>query len=473
MTQFLLEMIIFAWDNSIAREFITSIIILFLVASLWFFWRPNWWGGKFATSTQPVIRANGPALLTSLGILGTFVGVFIGLQEFEIQKPDESLNQLLEGLKVAFATSITGLGLGLIFRIITVPFPERDETAKEEINNIAKALKEAVENGMGENIQKLDASIERLIEWQKNYMSQMKTLIQLFEDAKSGIDQTKDAIEKIEKHTGKIPEHLSAIEGIYGTLEQQAKKMEEFLKSLAEVREKAESALPHIEENIKSLTEGMKRSIDENVALLTERQGVHRQHLDDVKKAQEEALESYTGTMRKATQNVETSIEESVENLSTNMKNLIERSREQLAEQQAAQQTHFDNMKKVLEESYSQYKAGLEKMIETIEESMADLPSDLKKICDAQVVAIEKGARDMEVSFKTMVAKLENEIKASTGSIRESIHDTMESMVKRLSGMAIEFSENYEPILAQTRAFVKEFHDQVDSSKNNNIEGMP
>ena len=59
-----------------------------------------------------------PSILTSIGIFGTFLGVALGLNEFNTTSIEESVPQLLEGLKTAFWTSIAGLlgALSIKFR---------------------------------------------------------------------------------------------------------------------------------------------------------------------------------------------------------------------------------------------------------------------------------------------------------------------------------------------------------------------
>lgn len=56
-----------------------------------------------------------PTLMTSLGILGTFVGVVIGLLHFDTAAIDKSIPALLDGLKTAFLTSVVGMGAAMIF----------------------------------------------------------------------------------------------------------------------------------------------------------------------------------------------------------------------------------------------------------------------------------------------------------------------------------------------------------------------
>ena len=57
-------------------------------------------------------------ILTSLGILGTFVGLVMGLREFDpsgYEQMAESVTPLINGIKVAFITSIYGIALSLSF----------------------------------------------------------------------------------------------------------------------------------------------------------------------------------------------------------------------------------------------------------------------------------------------------------------------------------------------------------------------
>lgn len=60
------------------------------------------------------------SLIISVGVLGTFTGIFIGLQEFNSNDIEGSIPPLLDGLKIAFITSIGGMGIS-----ITLAFLEK------------------------------------------------------------------------------------------------------------------------------------------------------------------------------------------------------------------------------------------------------------------------------------------------------------------------------------------------------------
>ncbi|QGU33735.1 hypothetical protein [Thermochromatium tepidum] len=61
-----------------------------------------------------------PTLLTTLGILGTFLGIAIGLLDFDASRIEDSIPLLLEGLRLAFITSIVGILLATALRLTQV-----------------------------------------------------------------------------------------------------------------------------------------------------------------------------------------------------------------------------------------------------------------------------------------------------------------------------------------------------------------
>lgn len=92
--------------------------------------------------------SHAPSLMTSLGILGTFVGIVIGLLEFNPSDIDKSIAPLLEGLKTAFTTSLVGMLASILFKMSDawVFAPRRDDSEhKEDItpNDIYNELYES------------------------------------------------------------------------------------------------------------------------------------------------------------------------------------------------------------------------------------------------------------------------------------------------------------------------------------------
>jgi hypothetical protein len=117
------------WSDEIARLFCTAIAGWFALALLFTVFGNNARGnvgGEFVRIT--------PNSLATIGILGTFTGILIGLLDFDVTRIDDSVPGLLAGLKVAFTTSIAGITAAIAFRLVTslMPGPAAEEGATAE-----------------------------------------------------------------------------------------------------------------------------------------------------------------------------------------------------------------------------------------------------------------------------------------------------------------------------------------------------
>ncbi|EXJ16860.1 hypothetical protein [Imhoffiella purpurea] len=81
--------------------------------------------GLFVGALAAIVRRravafyqSAPTLLTTIGILGTFLGIAIGLLDFDSSRIEYSIPLLLDGLKLAFTTSIIGILLSAALRLI-------------------------------------------------------------------------------------------------------------------------------------------------------------------------------------------------------------------------------------------------------------------------------------------------------------------------------------------------------------------
>lgn len=74
-----------------------------------------------------------PNLFTTVGVLGTFIGISIGLWNFDTNGIEDSISDLLIGLRAAFFTSIAGIVLSIIFSkwIDAISFKNAEEISSE------------------------------------------------------------------------------------------------------------------------------------------------------------------------------------------------------------------------------------------------------------------------------------------------------------------------------------------------------
>ena len=108
------------WENDVARFFGILVGGAFMLGIL-----------GLRLSPLSAFGRHGATLCTTLGVLGTFTGIFLGLLEFDVARIDASVPKLLAGLKIAFSTSIVGMGAAILLRVVEPLVASRPEAAGE------------------------------------------------------------------------------------------------------------------------------------------------------------------------------------------------------------------------------------------------------------------------------------------------------------------------------------------------------
>ncbi len=107
-----------------------------------------------------------PNVFVTIGLLGTFLGITIGLLSFDTspEKIKESIVVLLNGLKLAFFTSITGIILSLFFsRIIRKHLADRKIKEPDSIENDTLKVISSTLSEMNTNIKNGNKNNDRII----------------------------------------------------------------------------------------------------------------------------------------------------------------------------------------------------------------------------------------------------------------------------------------------------------------------
>ena len=107
----------------VTNIFIWAVILIFFSA---------WWCDY--KNIHSKFREYAPTLMGALGILGTFIGIIIGLLNFNTESIDTSIPVLLGGLKTAFITSIVGMFFAIAFNALDAFFfaNKRNKSATNE-----------------------------------------------------------------------------------------------------------------------------------------------------------------------------------------------------------------------------------------------------------------------------------------------------------------------------------------------------
>lgn len=158
----------------------------------------------FALSMQKTSKRNYKNEIVSLGVLGTFVGIAIGLFHFDVTDIKSSMPQLLEGLKTAFITS----GVGIFFSILISIFkPTKHDSKSETLEALEMVVSEFNHNltsQFGDNFKQLNEAVKNMIVWQEGYKTHisrseknLENILSQLEKVEMVKEQEKKAIEQL------------------------------------------------------------------------------------------------------------------------------------------------------------------------------------------------------------------------------------------------------------------------------------
>lgn len=138
-------------------------------------------------------------LMTGVGILGTFFGVVVGLQDFDPSNISDSISPLLEGLKVSFSTSVAGLFAAISTEVIERTFSAKrakiGDPVADSLNEHMFALTDVLESA-----KKANESVA-------NNVAGLRT--EMRDEAREVKEALNDALEKLSK--GATEEIISAL----------------------------------------------------------------------------------------------------------------------------------------------------------------------------------------------------------------------------------------------------------------------
>jgi len=139
--------------------FITAIIITIIVI-------------LFALSFNKTSTRNYKNEIVSLGVLGTFIGIAMGLYSFDVTNIKDSMPHLLNGLKTAFITSGVGIFFSIILSIYKPAKSNKSETL-DALEMVVKNFNKNLTTQFGDNFKQLNESVKAMITWQNNYKTQI------------------------------------------------------------------------------------------------------------------------------------------------------------------------------------------------------------------------------------------------------------------------------------------------------------
>ena len=140
-----------------------------------------------------------PTFISTLGVLGTFFGITMGLMAFDTTDLDKSIPGLLDGLKTAFFTSLAGMIGSMILSAFIGRKQDEKEGGISDINQAAGTICQAVKQMSDLNkstIEKLASQMEEQEKDRKAFYSTMGSVMESVKKTQASISESLQSINK-------------------------------------------------------------------------------------------------------------------------------------------------------------------------------------------------------------------------------------------------------------------------------------
>lgn len=307
-------------NSLLTNEFVWFALILFLISLVLHF------KNRKARQLFPELVQATPALLVTIGLLGAFIGVSKGLLNFDIKQIDNSIPRLLKGLELAFITSVATTSLSILFRLIqgvSPPDVEREENIyavfceirdftrnihgdfcsfEEKIsklidinrdihdnliaefrsfegkvsenaskaiiialNKIIQNFNQKITEQLGDNFKHFNSAVGELVQWQKEYKNELKSLSEQFNRSLRGIETAKNSLKEISDNVKPISDITLKLKQISEVTDIQIRQLKKELESFSELGNQAVRAFPIIDKNLREITEEFSNVVKTNL----------------------------------------------------------------------------------------------------------------------------------------------------------------------------------------------------------------
>ncbi|MCR9940970.1 hypothetical protein [Vibrio owensii] len=398
-----------------------------------------------------------PALLTSIGITGTFLGITLGLSEFTMAGDSKALlasaAELLEGMKTAFYTSLAGLGTSALFMVwMKISSSVLAKAQKELISTLSAQyfeaspiyyLKNMSSEGQKEVLeaQLRSASAVELMGEKMEATSQSLTQLGTSFNGEVIAKQISTALaESIETSMtpllGEIKQELSALKDIK---EQSQKELVELLiqemKSeliapVAEELSKTSAAVTSSNEITSQLNSNIERvvtSTSETVDTINEFQK------ETMLKLQlfAESLKGILASFKEDTQGAMTSIASEVNTMLNNASQGMDSQRVAFEQSANKAASAFEGMKNSLEAALDERQSAEKDLFENVTGRINDLLSDISNSFESQTSVLAQTGE----TASQMMTQAQKDFEMSVQQRREEESKMFVEVESRLSNL--------------------------------------
>jgi ABC-type transporter Mla subunit MlaD len=409
-------------ENITISNIINLITLIFILI---IFYSPKYFKNKGNTNISSIAST-----AVSLGILGTFTGIFIGLLNFNVSDIQGSVPQLLSGLKTAFATSIAGLFTSLLVKaekwdIYKLRINEKGEIEEDDNIKILISVMKNIEKSIaGEGETTLLTQIQKLRTSNSDNLNSLNNSFNEFAE-KVAEDGSKSLIEALESVISDFNDKISEQFG----------------------------------ENFKQLNQGVGKMLEwqieysNRVDLMTEQ---FQRTLDGVSKC-ELALNNIS-EKSKTFNETSSKLDKLLNNLNVNLVGLNQMSdntKNIFPKIQSDIKDLTENFSNSVTESLRENNRMLESQKTSIDRQVETLSASYEQLGNQQNKMLNEVNRRLENLMKENATRITEQLKNLDEELAEELNKSLTSLGSQLTSLSNKFVEDYTPLTIELQKLVE------------------
>jgi hypothetical protein len=403
-----------------------------------------------------VFKKNLKSQIVSLGVLGTFIGIFIGLQDFNPEDMKNSINSILLGLKTAFFTSIVGMGTALILSIIQKIFSKKSDNSTQEslLLEISKKLDKLENLDSTHDTDKIISELQQLRniqtdtrdetvkiyssidELRENSNRENQKLIEILDSNFSKMNNSLEiAIDKLSK--GATEEIIKALEHVIKEFNNELQssfgdnftKLNEAVVNLLEWQNNYKTHIEHIEQHLNISTSSIEKSKESLEIISSKNEAVL-----DVYKQLKNIIHIYHHQIKELNQHLETyaNLSDNAENMFLSITKNISKTTEK-----------FTNLTDTIATSNQEQKESFLSSHEEIKKAHIDLTQHIKSENNKQI----ESTKDLFVKNKKELEIINKHFINLGEQIPKALQVSLSELNRGLTALTEEFQKNYKEIM--------------------------
>lgn len=403
-------------------------------------------------ATNLRLLSSGPSVLIGLGILGTFIGLTMGITSFDTENTEaikRSITILLSGMGTAFSTSIWGMFLSVAFTFLEKRYGNK---LSNQLHNFCYFLDRKYKATAEDRIQlELSKRKELLFELfgHSNENGQTVSPGNLFRDLHQESVQQTAALKEFSSDLA-----FKIESGFDDLLNDQKESIAPLLEVLGQ---KIDSLAEKLNNPAKEMTEGV---IDDLKAAINDMVNELKSSVSDATKEEMRGIAAGLMQASEMLNSIPTLIKALNSDIKTDLENVSEVTKKTIAdleESATAAQQQFDSQQRQLVDNFNKsLEQAQEQNLEHLK-SLNDTNIDsINKMMESQGKAVER----LEKSISGLQENQENLIKGTDQSLIKT-----DETVKSLNATTKQFGKSSESLLAILEE-LKGVHDKISASSD-------